>query len=124
MFKRKQPATPAKPRPAALRYQLVQPEFATWTAQDVGNLRMFLKTETGQKLVSICGSKIFQQGMKEAHGDALARAAGMDELLIFQFNLASDEQLAKLSEATAAQVAQTTPENAELNDDVTLIRSF
>lgn len=80
-------------------------QFAEWTAADVEIWRAFLSNPTGAKLVAICGQHALQQAMKEAQGDALAQAAGMDALLTFQFNLASDRMHARLSEAAADSAA-------------------
>lgn len=109
----------------AERREIVQPVFEKWTASDVETLRAFYKTHTGQKLVSICGSETLQQGMKEAQGNAMAKAAGMDYMIRFQFNLASDKELARISGETAAQVSKTNTDDDEQNDVASpAIRSF
>lgn len=112
----KKPKFPSSPN----LYRIVQPQFEQWTSDDVANLRSFFSSVTGRKIVSISGSVTFQQAMKEAAGDSLALAAGMDHMLRFQFNLASE--LARISGATAAQAAN--PESIQKNEDDALLRSF
>ena len=119
LFRRKPKARPV------ISFRIVQPVFEQWTGDDVTNLCHFLKTPTGQKLVSICGSETLQTGMKEANGDTAApKAAGMDYLLRFQFNLASSQELARISRAAGDQAATT--DNAEQKADVdpASMRSF
>ncbi len=109
------------PKPAF--YRVVQGEFVDWNADDVANLRKFYVTYTGSKLVKICGSETLQQAMKEANGDALARAAGMDHMLRMQFNMASDKELARISAATAVPVAHSDDSQQE-EAASSAIRSF
>ena len=112
-------ATPDKP----VQYRIVQPAFEQWNGDDVSHLRSFFGSGTGQKLIAICGSETFQIAMKEANGDStVPQAAGMDSMLRFQFNLASDAMLKKISEATPDAVAN--PESSEQNDAELLLRSF
>lgn len=87
-------------------------------------LRAFLATETGQKLVKVCGSAIHAEAMAESAGDrASKKAFGMDQLLKFQFNLASDKEFAR---ATGEQVANPDTIGSEENDalPVDFRRSF
>ncbi len=111
------PTTSAKP----IKFEVL-PEFEKWTASDVSLLRAFLGSATGEKLVKICGSETHKAAMIEATGATTPkRAHGMDWLLRFQFNLASDEIL---SRAAGAQAEITTggAENDALPDG--LRRSF
>ncbi len=98
-------------------------QFAEWTAADVEIWRAFLSNPTGAKLVAICGQHALQQAMKEAQGDALAQAAGMDALLTFQFNLASDKVHQRLSEAAADSAANHTTAGED-DADAVESRSF
>jgi hypothetical protein len=120
IFSKKSP----RKAPSFYSYKIVQPVYAQWNQSDVIELKKFLAGITGKKLISICGSEIFQQSMKEAYGDAGApTAAGMDRMLIFQFNLASDETLQKISRASLDKEANS--ESNEQNDiDAPLVRSF
>jgi len=112
-------ATPAKP----VQFRIVQPVFEQWNGDDVSHLRSFFSSGTGQKLIAICGSETFQKAIKESNGDATTpQASGMDYMLRFQFNLASDAMLQKISEATPDVVAN--PESSEQNDAELLLRSF
>lgn len=122
--RRKKTVVASTPKPSPARYQIVQPHFEVWDESDVTALRTFFSSATGQKLIAICGSETLQQGMKEAAGDSLTRAAGMDFMLRFQFNLASDKELARISGATAAQAAKS-PEHSQQDEVVNSeIRSF
>lgn len=133
LFARKDKASPSERQKrayASLNFKIVQPQSAEWVYEDVIKLRQFLTTGTGKKLVLICGSEIIQQAMKEVNGDStMARASGMDGLLRFQFNLASEKMSDKLSQkisrSAGAQAETQPPGDSELNDaDLPEIRSF
>lgn len=112
IFSRRKRATPAGP----VRYCAPQ-HTVEWTEEDVLRLRGFLATPVGQKLVAICGAHAQQTALKECAGDrATPQAAGMDALLRFQFNLASDLQLQRISRATGEQVATNQPAGQEESD--------
>lgn len=115
---------------AALRRQLRPPAVAPlpptvdWTADDVLALRKFFAEQTGRKLIELCGGHALAEAMREAHGDrATPKAAGMDALLRFQFNLASDQEFLRISRAAGAQVA-TTEEGEQDDADPAAHRSF
>lgn len=100
------------------------PPTVEWTADNVLALRKFFAEETGQKLIELCGGHALAEAMREAHGDrATPQAAGMDALLRFQFNLASNEQLNRISRAAGAQVA-ITGEGDQDDADSAAHRSF
>lgn len=87
---------------------------------DIMALRAFFATETGQKLVKVCGSAIHVEAMAESAGDrASKKAFGMDALLRFQFNLASDKEFAR---ATSESVAQ--PDTTGSTEDEALPVDF
>jgi hypothetical protein len=95
-------ATKPAPQPQPVKFAVL-PEFEKWEQSDVMALRSFLSTETGRKLVKVCGSIIHTEAMKESAGDSGApKAYGMNEMLLAQFNLASDKEFAHAAGDTAA----------------------
>ena len=96
-----------KPVLTPLRFQLL-PEFEAWTVEDVQALRNFMRSATGLKMVKNCGSYIHEQAMSECAGDkATPKAFGMNELLRWQFNLASEKMLSQAAGDTAANTNTT-----------------
>lgn len=116
----------AKPLPKPFYHsRIVQQQFESWTADDVGHLRTFLNTPTGKKLVAISGSETFQQSLRECSGDDGApKAAGMDYLLRFQFNLASERCLKTISSASLDKDANDTDSPEQNAEAASELRSF
>lgn len=111
--------------PAPSRSFTIPPQTLEWQAEDCEILRHFLTQPTGRKLVEICGGEALQEAMKEAQGDrGNPKAAGMDAMLRFQFNLASETVRQKLSGDSAAQESK--PADGEQNGaaPVEIRRSF
>lgn len=106
LFKRKrEPQAVTAKRPSFL----APPVTVDWTVGDVIEARRFLSGETGRKFVEICGAEALREAMAEVCGDRTGpRAAGMDAMLRFQFNLASDALFQKISSPTLAKVDHTT----------------
>lgn len=106
-------------------FRIAQNEHVEWTASNCQELRKFYANETGQKLVKICGSHITIEAMKECAGDkGSPQAYGMDCLLRFQFNLASDTMLAQISPPPASQEENTADTERESGEPVEIRRSF
>ncbi len=88
------------------------PATIDWTPDNCMALRSFLSNETGRKMIEICGGRAFQEAMKEAQGDrSNPQGAGMDAMIRFQFNLASDAAFQTLSEAPADTEAPLQPDS-------------
>jgi len=100
-----EPSPAAQPRPAKFE---ILPEFEEWEQSDVMALRSFLSSQTGRKLVKVCGSEIHVASLKECAGDSGSpQAYGMNQMLLFQFNLASDKMLSQAAGDTAAKTDTT-----------------
>lgn len=96
-----------------------------WTAEHVGHLREFLGSETGRVVVAICGQHALTEAMNEAQGDRTSpKAAGMDAMLRFQFNLASDKTLAAISGGSPANEQNTADAEQDASVLVEIRRSF
>ena len=109
------PATQPAPAPRPVKFAIL-PEFERWEQSDVMALRAFFSSETGRKLVKVCGSEVHKASLHECAGDAGSpKAFGMNQMLVFQFNLASDLQFSQASGDTDA--TQDTAGGAE-NDAV------
>lgn len=92
----------------------VPPATVAWDVDDCEVLRHFLNQPTGRKLIEICGMHALQEALKEAQGDrANPQASGMDAMLRFQFNLASETVREKISGASAAQDANKTADGEQ-----------
>jgi hypothetical protein len=112
---------PAQPRLVVFQVPAV---FEQWTTEDVQALRKFLSSDTGLKLVRMCGSHIHTEALSECAGDKAApKAYGMDQLLRYQFNLASDTILSQVAGDTAAK-PNTTGNALDDVEPVELRRSF
>lgn len=84
------------------------PAPLVWTPDDCLALRKFFGEATGRKLIELCGGHALHEAMREAHGDRTTpMAAGMDALLRFQFNLASDQEYKRVSRPAGDQAGFT-----------------
>jgi len=111
-------------RPAVRRFT-VPPPTTGWTAGDCEALRSFFQKETGRKLLEICGAHALHEAMKECAGDKAAPlAAGMDAMLRFQFNLASESVRQKLSDESADSDSKTAEREQDAAQPVEIRRSF
>jgi hypothetical protein len=112
---------PVVPTPKPAKF-IGSPVLVDWDAQDVMELRKFLQNQTGKKLIEICGAHSLRTAMKECSGDKGApEAAGMDAMLRFQFNLASDRMLQQISGDSPANESSAV---SELSDTDRPLRSF
>lgn len=106
-------------------FTIVQSEHVEWTVSDVSALRQFFANETGQKVVKICGAHIVVESMRECSGDTGSpRAYGMDSMLKFIYNLASDAMVAKISPPPATQEDNTADAQGEQGEPVDIRRAF